>query len=106
LHKSDGGSTGVHIRGAVLADPPAIGAISVAAWRAAYAGLMTADYLESRCEDRPAESRRADFERDPRVLVVELDGAVLGFACWGGSLDRDAAPGVGELIELDVHPRA
>jgi ribosomal protein S18 acetylase RimI-like enzyme len=107
LHKSNSGTflRNSIVRDATVADAPAIGVIAVSAWRAAYAGLMDADYLESLREDREAESWRIDFESDPRALVAELDGAVLGFARWGGSLDRGAAPGVGELIELDVHPR-
>ncbi|MFE4518207.1 hypothetical protein ACFRMQ_28955 [Kitasatospora sp. NPDC056783] len=34
------------IRAAVVEDAPAIGALKVRAWRAAYAGFMSAGYLD------------------------------------------------------------
>lgn len=95
------------VRDATLADAVAIGVITVAAWRAAYAGLMNAAYLASLCEQQQAELWRAGFERDPRALVSALDDdTAVGFARWGESQDADAAPGVGELREIFLHPSA
>lgn len=74
------------IRPATVADAPAIGEIHVRSWQAAYEGLIPADFLAR----LSAESRAASWARrigDPaipgRVLVVEDDGVVAGFAAFG-----------------------
>ena len=97
----------LELRDAPLADAPAIGMTTVAAWRGAYAGLMNAAYLASLCEKQQGELWGVGFERDPRVIVTALDDdTAVGFARWGESQDADAAPGVGELREIFLHPSA
>ena len=94
------------VRDATLADAVAIGRIHVAAWRSAYAGLMPAAYLANIDEQHQAERWGRGIERDPRVLVSELAGEVIGFARWGDSRDADAPPATGELIAINLHPNA
>lgn len=93
------------MRDATAADAAAIGAITVAAWRGAYAGVMPDAYLAGLDAQQQAERWRRGIERDPRVLVAEFAGEVIGFASYGDSRDADAAPGVGELIAINLHPR-
>jgi GNAT superfamily N-acetyltransferase len=38
------------------------------------------------------------------VLVLELDGDILGFSRYGASRDPDAGPETGEVIALNLHP--
>ena len=61
----------------------------VAAWQAAYPGLMPAGYLAG----LDAEAALPGFERglraNPSVLVLELDGEILGFSRYGASRDPD-----------------
>jgi len=89
-------------RDAVLEDGPAIGQVWVDAWRSAYAGLMPDDYLAG----LDATANLPRFERalrDPRsILVLELDGSIVGFSRYGRSRDADARPHTGEVMALNV----
>ena len=74
------------IRSATVADADAIGEVHVRSWQAAYAGLIPAGFLAR----LSASSRAASWARrigDPaipgRVLVVEDDGVIAGFAAYG-----------------------
>ncbi len=100
------GSSPFRVRDATPADGPAIGRVHVAAWRGAYAGLMPAPFLAGLDEQAQGERWARGIAADPRALVVELDGAVLGFARYGDSRDEDAARGVGELIAINLQPDA
>ena len=66
-----------------MADAPAIGEVHVRSWQAAYEGLIPADFLAR----LSAETRAAAWARrigdGGRVLVVEDDGVVAGFAAFG-----------------------
>jgi GNAT superfamily N-acetyltransferase len=93
------------VRAATVADAPAIGEVHVASWRAAYAGLLPEDFLGR----LSAEARAASWARrigDPdipgRVLVVEADGGIAGFAAFGPRPDQS---GEGQLYALYLRPR-
>jgi hypothetical protein len=79
-------------RDAVVEDGIAIARVWVAAWQAAYAELMPAGYLAG----LDAEAALPHFQRDLRanqsVLVLELDGDIVGFSRYGASRDPDAGP--------------
>jgi len=100
------------VRPARPGEAGALAELSVAAWRAAYPGLVPQDYLDAL---RPA-ARLAGFEAAlaatawPRrgVLVLEgPEGAPLGFCSLGPSRDDDAEPGaVGEIETFYLHPGA
>jgi ribosomal protein S18 acetylase RimI-like enzyme len=91
-------------RDAVVDDALAIARVWVAAWQAAYAGLMREDYLGS----LDAAAALPGFERALRehrsILVAELDGDIVGFSGYGASRDADAAPGIGEVFAINLHP--
>ena len=88
-------------------DCRAIAQVHVAAWQAAYAGILDDAFLAGLSPVRREHAwRRILTERASEVLVGTLDSAVAGFASFGRSRDADAAPGSGELSALYVHPSA
>ena len=97
------------VRAAVPADATAMAALHVRAWRAAYAGVMPADFLASlTVEEREAMWRRSVTEPElapaERVILVAADGdQVLGF-CAAGHARGDDELGLGELYALNVDP--
>ncbi|MDF3310666.1 GNAT family N-acetyltransferase [Rhodococcus sp. T2V] len=99
-------TAGPVIRPAGISDAPAIAAVHVAAWRAAYTTLMDPAYLAGFTHH--ASTRRwreilAAGHPDSRVLVVVEDGALTGFSAVGRP--HDAVPtGVGQLYAINVHP--
>jgi ribosomal protein S18 acetylase RimI-like enzyme len=99
----------MRLRRAGVEDAEAIVRVQVAAWRAAYAGLMPQDFLDAM--DHPgrlASWQRALSMRGPQVFtVVEDDGGVVaGFCVCGPSRDADAKASTGEIIALNVLPAA
>jgi L-amino acid N-acyltransferase YncA len=92
------------VRRAAPDDADAIGRIHVDAWRAAYQGHMPEAYLEGLSPEERAEGWRRGLSRtregDP-VLVVELDGAVVGFASLGPA---GYDPATGELYAINLAP--
>lgn len=98
----------VTVRLASVEDTPAIAAVRVRTWRAAYSGLIDPAALERLDADREAR-RRAElwdqYHSDPRGgdLVAELDGAVVGWAAFGASLD-EALPANGQVYALYALP--
>jgi GNAT superfamily N-acetyltransferase len=91
-------------RDAVAEDGLAIARVWVAAWQAAYSGLMPAAYLAG----LDVEAALPGFERALRanqsVLVLDLDGEIAGFSAYGASRDADAGPETGEVIAINLHP--
>jgi RimJ/RimL family protein N-acetyltransferase len=96
------------VRTAALSDAPILAEIHVAAWRAAYADHMPAEFLAGmRVEDRTAMWQRALSQPNPGVVAVSLDEArePVAFCVYGPSRDQDAKDtDIGELIALNVHP--
>jgi len=102
--------TGI-VRAAVPGDAPAMAALHVRAWRAAYAGIMPDAFLAGlRVEEREAMWRRsltapevAPAER--AIFVAEDAGRVIGFAAAGHARGDDEF-GLGELYAINVDPPA
>jgi ribosomal protein S18 acetylase RimI-like enzyme len=93
------------LREAKPADAPKLAEIHVAAWRAAYRGLMPDDFLAALCvEERIALWAREITRHGPRKLALaDLDGAIAGFCLFGPT--RDEAPSdVAEIYAVNVHP--
>ena len=96
----------MQLRRAEPADARAVAGLHVAAWKAAFPGLLPQDYLD----DLAPEDRLGAWEEAlapspwPIVVVAEEDGALLGFACVSPSRDEDAGEEVGELQTLYVDP--
>jgi ribosomal protein S18 acetylase RimI-like enzyme len=91
-------------RDGLLKDGPALGRVWVEAWRAAYAGLMPAEYLAG----LDPTAGLARFERalsaGRSVLVLEVDSAIVGFSRYGPSRDTDAGSQTGEVIAINLVP--
>jgi GNAT superfamily N-acetyltransferase len=111
----------VLIRPAVVDDVPGLATVHVAAWRAAYPGLMPQEYLDALDVSRSERFWSRRWSQDPaasrgHLLVAEQDGHVVGFAAYGSDrdradrdrADRDGPDGNGpdgELYALNLHPR-
>jgi ribosomal protein S18 acetylase RimI-like enzyme len=93
------------IREATSADARAIAEIHVAAWRAAYRGMMPDGYLASlSVEQRTAFWQTVIGRPGPgKLALAELDGELAGFCSFGPT--RDAAPSdIAEIYSVNVHP--
>jgi GNAT superfamily N-acetyltransferase len=76
---------GLKFRPAVLADAAAIAPVHIASWRAAYAGVVSQQHLDSLDESQFTE-RWQDWltnETSATFCVVEIEGAICGFASAG-----------------------
>ena len=99
------------IRAAGVADAARIAGVHVRSWQGAYRGLLPQSYLDGL---DPAQ-RVGQWERSlaegstgrAGVLVADAGGALLGFASYAPSHDRDADPGrVGEIGAIYLLPSA
>jgi ribosomal protein S18 acetylase RimI-like enzyme len=97
----------VSIAAAMPTDCRAVAQVHVDAWRAAYVGMVPADYLASLSVDQRETMWRATVERGaPRVLVARIAADVVGWIAYGRSRDEGAAAEVGEIWALYVAPNA
>ncbi len=93
------------VRPARLGDLGDIVGVALAAWREGYRGVVPDDLmpdagvLRTRIADRVARSSR-------NLAVGEFDSKVRGWISFGPSRDIEAAPSVGEIWALNVHPEA
>jgi ribosomal protein S18 acetylase RimI-like enzyme len=98
------------VRAAAPDDAEAISDVHIRAWQWAYDGLMPADYLARRAEDRTERIRRWRehlVESANRVFVVlDADDRVVGFVSFGTYRESqdDSRPidGEGEVIAINV----
>jgi ribosomal protein S18 acetylase RimI-like enzyme len=93
------------IREAISADAHAIAEIHVAAWRAAYRGLMPDEYLAAlSVEQRYDRWSKALSRPGPaKLAVVQFGEEIAGFCSFGPT--RDEAPSdIAEIYSLHVHP--
>lgn len=99
----------VSIRRAEVSDAPALGALHVASWRAAYKGLLPDEVIEG----FTVESRVASWTSwltspttpSHRHHVLTLDGVIAGFAVTGPSRDT-SDQGEMELLAIYLAPDA
>lgn len=95
------------VRLARTSDVDDVARVQVAAWTAAYAGVLPAEVLDALDPDEIAwEWGRALLQPGPHRLLVALDGegGVVGAAAVGPSADPDAA-GAGEISLLVIDPK-
>jgi len=100
-------------RTAIDTDAPAIAAINVLGWRAAYDGLVPADVLDAMNADQRAERMRDWLRRTDRVgdtlVVVDDSDTVLGYTHYGPyrtDREQEYHPTEGEIYAMYVHPEA
>ena len=101
-----GGST--RVREATISDAAELGTVHVAAWRAAYQGIMPAEYLGALEVAKRAELWTATISRPnptEMVLVAERNGSLIGF-CAVGNARRPDETGLGEVQALNIDPSA
>jgi ribosomal protein S18 acetylase RimI-like enzyme len=86
-------------------DAQAVAQIHVDAWRAAYAGILSDDYLAAlSVEQRAAMWRDAIARQQPELLVARRDGGIDGWISIGPSRDEGAAADIGEVWAFYVAP--
>lgn len=98
-----------HVRLALPAEAEAIGAVQLAAWRSAYAGLLPAEVLDQLDAEQFAQTWRSALlspgQARNRVLVALDHERVVGFAATTAADDPDADPATDALVaEFCVHP--
>jgi len=96
----------VRIRPAQPDDAAAIARIHVAAWQAAYAGIIDAAYLAA-LSTAPRETYwvQAIAQGRPRLLLAQDgNGAVAGWIAFGDCRDTDAPATRGEVWAIYVDP--
>jgi ribosomal protein S18 acetylase RimI-like enzyme len=95
------------VREAAVADAAAVARVHLAAWRAAYRGLVPDAFLDSlNLGERTARWREqlTDRPRGQVTHVAEADGEIIGFVAGGACRDDDARAGDGELYAIYVDP--
>lgn len=99
----------MNARDATPDDAPAIAAVHVASWNAAYRGVIADDALDELTEGRLAEEWREGIERpDPagsKVAVVGDGAEITGYSRYGPARDDDLDPReVAEVYGFYLHP--
>ncbi|GAB3523703.1 GNAT family N-acetyltransferase [Arthrobacter monumenti] len=96
----------------VVIRPPAeqdarrLAEVHIAAWRAAYRGVMTDEFLDGLDAERKTEiwlSRIIEPLEGFVCLVADAGGEVAGFVIVGPP-DGDAEPGTGKHYAINLHP--
>jgi ribosomal protein S18 acetylase RimI-like enzyme len=98
----------VTIRAAGPPDAEAIARVRVAAWRAAYRGLMPDAYLDRAdlegAEAEQLRDRLLNTGDAARVSVAEVGGRIMGYCAYGRAADDDTQPASGAVYDLYIHP--
>ncbi|ASN38760.1 GNAT family N-acetyltransferase [Arthrobacter sp. 7749] len=101
------GSSSVIVREATVTDAAPVARALVAAWRAAYRGIIGQDFLDAMDEQRIGDSWRETLARGagvPPLVIISADH-VVGFCQVGEPRDMPQ-PDTGELFALNLHPDA
>jgi ribosomal protein S18 acetylase RimI-like enzyme len=94
----------ITIRAARPGDARRIARLDVETWRAAYAGILTTQFLVGLSAQRREVGWATVIEREPRDVRVAVDGEgeIVGFGSCGRN--RDSAERAGEVFTLYVAP--
>ena len=99
----------VIIRTAQVADAQAIARVRVAAWRAAYRGLMPDAYLEranlEAIETEQLRNRLGAIGDRARVSVAESNERVVGYCAYGCDANDELGCLKGAIYDLYAHPQ-
>jgi len=93
------------LRQAGPSDARRLAEIHIASWQSAYRGIISDRVLDN----LSVECRREDWEAKfdggaDRVLVIERESRVIGFAAFGVSRDEDADDRIGEIRAIHLVP--
>jgi ribosomal protein S18 acetylase RimI-like enzyme len=92
---------------ASLADCRSVAQIHVDAWRAAYVGILSDEFLAGLSVDqREAMLEEAVTRGSPVVLVAKVAGEVAGWVAFGSSRDERAPAERGEVWAIYIAPAA
>lgn len=95
----------VRIRDMTVDDIRAVSALRITGWRAAYAGIVPADYLDGLSIEADAKQRKNSFGNPhAQNVVAEDDQGAVGWGVVGPSRDDDARDADGEIYALYVAP--
>jgi len=93
------------IRSATPVDARAIATIHVAAWQAAYRGIVPDEYLRSLSIDGRASAWQQNLlAADSSTWVAQESDAIVGWTSVGPSRDADADTSAGEIWAVYVAP--
>jgi ribosomal protein S18 acetylase RimI-like enzyme len=93
------------VRPATLRDAQAVAEVHVAAWQAAYAGVLPPEHLNTLSVDkRTAYWRQAIDHGEPQMLVATEGARVVGFVGFDRSRDKGTKQTVGEIWTIAAHP--
>ncbi len=98
----------VTIRPALPEDAPAIAAVRIASWRAAYRGIVPDSHLDAMTPEESADRWRAVAAGEvvkTGLFVSEEDGRIVGFAAYGPARPPDFGYG-SELYAAYFLPEA
>ena len=93
------------IRPATTDDAAGIAEVQVRGWQKAYAGQISADYLDSMSVERATRGWSNQITNPGptgSLLVADLDGAIAGFVCSGPQRGDDAQDDTGEVYAIYV----
>jgi GNAT superfamily N-acetyltransferase len=97
-----GSGSKVCVRKGKVADAPSIAEVFRESWLLAYRGIIPHLALEGYIRRRSPEWWRSAMRSGDGVLVLELDGKVVGYATFGST--RSRGPYQGEIYELYLDP--
>ncbi|WP_370676551.1 N-acetyltransferase family protein [Pleomorphomonas sp. PLEO] len=93
----------IDVQRAAIEDAAEIAAVHDTAWRYAYRGILDGVELERMIERRGPRWWAKAIARNIAMLVIKVEGRVVGYATMGPSRMR-ALPFRGEIYELYLHP--
>ncbi|MCC9198085.1 GNAT family N-acetyltransferase [Arthrobacter sp. zg-Y820] len=96
----------ISVRPPVESDADRLAAIHIAAWRAAYRGVMSDEYLDGLDSPRYADNWRRNILNPSEGtvhLVAQAGDEVVGFAVVGPATDNPE-PGTGQVYAINLHP--
>ncbi|MGW3657587.1 N-acetyltransferase family protein [Streptomyces sp. NPDC005151] len=96
------------VRAMTEADVPAVSAIRVTGWKAAYVGIVPQSFLDGMTVEADTQQRRQHFKRSKEgttnLVAVDTQGRVVGWACLGPFRGTGTSTNIGELYALYVRP--
>ncbi|MBX9720853.1 MAG: GNAT family N-acetyltransferase, partial [Candidatus Obscuribacterales bacterium] len=105
LSISSGKVEDITVRQASTTDAAQIAAINIRAWQRAYEGILPEALLNSLSISGAAQAWRQMLIDERAVAwVIEIGGAVKGFASLGKSMDKDASSSTAEIFTIYMEP--
>ncbi len=95
-------SSSITVRKARPSDAPALTAVYRESWSAAYLGIIPAMVLRRAVRRRDEAWWQRTIKTESHLLVLDVDGAVVGYATCG--VARSSPRQTGEIYELYVTP--